>query len=133
MDQFIEILYTDSIIKKGALYVYDRDEEEDAWEPFANLMKERSYVEYAVYRHFRELDEKSRSVLLRKAARRATEMTAAEDVTPLLYKLEGLYVSFLEARDSLEYERVEHENGDEMYGFYKSMTSKLGSIRRKLK
>lgn len=133
MDQFIEALYTDSIIKKGALYVYDRDEEEDAWEPFANLMKERSYVEYAVYRHFRELDEKSRSVLLRKAARRAGEMTAAEDVTPLLYKLEGLYVSFLEARDSLEYERVEYESGDEMYGFYKSMTSKLGSIRRKLK
>ncbi|HEY4430276.1 MAG TPA: hypothetical protein VGN87_04465, partial [Paenibacillus sp.] len=79
------------------------------------------------------LDEKSRSVLLRKAARRASEMTAAEDVTPLLYKLEGLYVSFLEARDSLEYERVEYESGDEMYGFYKSMTSKLGSIRRKLK
>lgn len=56
-------------------------------------MKERSYVEYAVYRHFRSLDEKSRSLLLRKAARRAGEMTAAEDVTPLLYKLEGMYVS----------------------------------------
>lgn len=96
-------------------------------------MKERSYVEYAVYRHFRELDEKSRSLLLRKAARRAGEMTAAEDVTPLLYKLEGMYVSFLEARDALEYERVEHANGDEMYGFYKSLTGKLGSIRRKLK
>ncbi|CAH1215529.1 hypothetical protein PAECIP111892_04112 [Paenibacillus auburnensis] len=133
LDQFIEALYTDTIVKKGALYVYDRDEEEEAWEPFANLMKERSYVEYAVYRHFRELDEKSRSVLLRKAARRSGEMTAAEDVTPLLYKLEGLYVSFLEARDSLEYERVEHANGDEMYGFYKSLTGKLGSIRRKLK
>ncbi|MNI78056.1 hypothetical protein D3C73_1344030 [compost metagenome] len=96
-------------------------------------MKERSYVEYAVYRHFRALDEKSRSVLLRKAARRSGEMTAAEDVTPLLYALEGLYVSFLEARDSLEYERVEHENGDEMYAFYKSLTGKLASIRRKLK
>lgn len=54
LDQFIEALYTDTITKKGALYVYDRDEDEDAWEPFANLMKERSYVEYAVYRHFRE-------------------------------------------------------------------------------
>lgn len=29
-------------------------------------MKERSYVEYAVYRHFRSLDEKSRSLLLRR-------------------------------------------------------------------
>ncbi|QWU17105.1 Tubulin like [Paenibacillus sophorae] len=133
MDQFLEALYTDAIVKKGALFVYDKDEEEDAWEPFANLMKERSYVEYAVYRHFRSLDEKSRSVLLRKSARRAAEMTAAEDVAPLLDKLDSLYEAFLEARDSLEYERVEHADGDEMYAFYKGMTGKLGSIRRKLK
>ena len=32
--------------KKGALYVYDRDPEEEAWEPFANLMKSQNYVEY---------------------------------------------------------------------------------------
>lgn len=133
LDQFIEALYTGTIVKKGALYVYDRDEEEDAWEPFANLMKERNYVEYAVYRHFRGLDERSRNVLLRKAARRAGEMTASEDVSPLLYQLETLYVSFLEARDSLEYERVEHADGDEMYQFYKAVTGKLGGIRRKLK
>ncbi|NJJ41727.1 tubulin-like doman-containing protein [Paenibacillus apii] len=133
MDQFLEALYTDTIVKKGALFVYDKDEEEESWEPFANLMKERSYVEYAVYRHFRALDEKSRSVLLRKSARRAAELTASEDVSPLLYKLDSLYVSVLEARDSLEYERVEHANGDEMYAFYKGMTGKLGSIRRKLK
>lgn len=133
LDQFIEALYTGTIVKKGALYVYDRDEEEDAWEPFANLMKERNYVEYAVYRHFRGLDDRSRNVLLRKAARRAGEMTASEDVSPLLYQLETLYVSFLEARDSLEYERVEHADGDEMYQFYKAVTGKLGGIRRKLK
>ncbi|AHV95838.1 tubulin-like doman-containing protein [Paenibacillus sabinae] len=133
MDQFLEALYTDTIVKKGALFVYDKDEEEESWEPFANLMKERSYVEYAVYRHFRALDEKSRSVLLRKSARRAAELTASEDVSPLLYKLDSLYVSVLEARDSLEYERVEHADGDEMYAFYKGMTGKLGSIRRKLK
>ncbi|WP_025690485.1 tubulin-like doman-containing protein [Paenibacillus zanthoxyli] len=133
LDQFLESLYTDVIVKKGALFVYDKDEEEDAWEPFANLMKERSYVEYAVYSRFRSLDEKSRSVLLRKTARRAAEMTASEDVSPLLNKLDNLYEAFLEARDSLEYERVEHADGDEMYAFYKVMTGKLGSIRRKLK
>ncbi|MBY9077452.1 hypothetical protein KIH86_11110 [Paenibacillus sp. HN-1] len=133
MDQFLEALYTDTIVKKGALYVYDKDEEEESWEPFANLMKERNYVEYAVYRHFRGLDEKNRSQLLRKAARRAGEMTSVEDVSPLLYKLESLYVSFLESRDALEYEKVEHADGDDMYAFYKGMTGKLGSIRRKLK
>ncbi|MNI89315.1 hypothetical protein D3C73_1467040 [compost metagenome] len=60
-------------------------------------------------------------------------MTSVEDVSPLLYKLESLYVSFLESRDALEYEKVEHADGDDMYAFYKAMTGKLGSIRRKLK
>ncbi|KAA9004717.1 hypothetical protein F4V43_10360 [Paenibacillus spiritus] len=133
LDQFLEALYTDTIAKKGALFVYDKDEDEESWEPFANLMKERNYVEYAVYRHYRSLDEKSRAALQRKAAKRAAEMTASEDVAPLLYRLENLYVTFLEARDSLEYERAEHADGDEMYAFYQTMTGKLSAIRKRLK
>ncbi|UHA75107.1 tubulin-like doman-containing protein [Paenibacillus sp. 481] len=132
-DQFIEALYTGTICKKGALFVYDRDPEEEAWEPFANLMKIRSYVEFEVYEQFRALDEKSRSTLMRKATRRAGELTASEDVTPLLEKLEELYSAFLEARDSLEYEKVELANGEEAYQFYKQLVTKLNAIRRKLK
>ena len=60
LDQFIEALYTGTITKKGALFVYDRDPEEDSWEPFANLLKSVNDVEYEVYKHFRQLDEKSR-------------------------------------------------------------------------
>ncbi|WII35728.1 tubulin-like doman-containing protein [Paenibacillus thiaminolyticus] len=132
-DQFIEALYTGTICKKGALYVYDRDEEEEAWEPFANLMKSRDYVEYEVYEHFRGLDEKSRGTLLRKSARRAAEMTATEDVAPLLAKLDELYAAFLEARERLEYEKIELANGEDTYQFYKQLTTKLNAIRRKLK
>ncbi|MFD3273256.1 tubulin-like doman-containing protein [Paenibacillus dendritiformis] len=132
-DQFIEALYTGTICKKGALYVYDRDEEEEAWEPFANLMKSRDYVEYEVYEHFRGLDEKHRGTLLRKSARRAAEMTATEDVAPLLAKLDELYAAFLEARERLEYEKIELANGENTYQFYKQLTTKLNAIRRKLK
>ncbi|RJG24000.1 tubulin-like doman-containing protein [Paenibacillus thiaminolyticus] len=132
-DQFIEALYTGTICKKGALYVYDRDEEEEAWEPFANLMKSRDYVEYEVYEHFRGLDEKHRGTLLRKSARRAAEMTATEDVAPLLAKLDELYAAFLEARERLEYEKIELANGEDTYQFYKQLTTKLNAIRRKLK
>lgn len=132
-DQFIEALYTGTICKKGALYVYDRDEEEEAWEPFANLMKSRDYVEYEVYEHFRGLDEKHRGTLLRKSARRAAEMTATEDVAPLLAKLDELYGAFLEARERLEYEKIELANGEDTYQFYKQLTTKLNAIRRKLK
>ncbi|GAC41126.1 tubulin-like doman-containing protein [Paenibacillus popilliae] len=132
-DQFIEAMYTGTICKKGALYVYDRDEEEEAWDPFANLMKSLDFVEYEVYEHFRGLDEKHRGALLRKAARRAAEMTATEDVTLLLAKLDELYAASLEARERLEFEKIELAHGEDAYQFYKQLTTKLNAIRRKLK
>ena len=132
-DRFIEALYTDTIVKKGALYVYDRDPEEDAWEPFANLMKSRNFAEYEVFGNFRGLAEKDRSTLLRKASRRDNDLTASEDITPLLTKLDDLAALFMESRDRLEYERVELANGEDIYQFYRTMSSKLNDIRRRLK
>ncbi|OAB45242.1 tubulin-like doman-containing protein [Paenibacillus glacialis] len=132
-DQFIEALYTETITKKGALYVYDRDPEEESWEPFANLMKSQNYVEFEVFGHFLGLEEKSKSTLLRKSARRGTELTASEDITSLVAKLDELYETFLNGRDQLEYEKIELANGEETYQFYKQMLSKLNDIRRKLK
>lgn len=133
LEQFLEAMYTSTIVKKGALYVYDRDAEEEAWEPFVNLMKTRNYAEYEVFVHFRELDDKSRSALLRKASRRANEMTSSEDITPLLSRLDELTVNFLEARDALEYEKVELANGQDMYQFYKEVATQLNDIRKRLK
>ncbi|MFC7680946.1 tubulin-like doman-containing protein [Paenibacillus sp. GCM10028914] len=133
LDLFIEALYTDTITKKGALYVYDRDPEEEAWSPFANLMKSSNYVEHEVFESFRQLDDKNRSTLMRKASRRVTEMTATEDTTLLLAKLEDLFNNFLDARERLEYEKVELANGEELHRFYKEMTTKLNEIRRKLR
>lgn len=132
-DQFLQALYTDTITKKGALYVYDRDPEEEAWDAFANLMKSRNFVEFEVFEHFRNLDQKNRATLMRKADRRDNEITSSEDIAPLLNKLDELYEAYLEARDRLEYERVELANGDEAYQFYKQMVTKLSDIRRKLK
>ncbi|MCM3042942.1 tubulin-like doman-containing protein [Paenibacillus motobuensis] len=133
LDQFIEAMYTMTITKKGALYVYDRDPEEEAWEPFANLMKSQNYVEYEVFTHFRGLDEKNHSVLMRKVSRRATELTASEDIEPLLQTMAELADRFREGRDSLEYEKVELANGEDMYQFYKQIATKLNDIRRRLK
>ncbi|MDQ0087821.1 hypothetical protein J2T12_001227 [Paenibacillus anaericanus] len=133
LEQFIESLYTGTITKKGALYVYDRDAEEEAWEPFANLMKSRNYVEYEVFTQFRSLEDKNRATLLRKTSRRGAELTASEDIEPLLATLNELSDSFSQARDTLEYEKVEHANGEDMYQFYKQVTAKLNDIRRRLK
>jgi len=40
---------------------------------------------------------------------------------------------FREGRDSLEYEKVELANGEDMYQFYKQIATKLNDIRRRLK
>lgn len=133
LDQFIEALYTGTIVKKGALYVYDRDEEEEAWEPFANVLRSRDYIEFEVFTHFRQLDEKQLNTLMRKASRRDAELTASEDIAPLVAKLDELYETYLDARDRLEYEKIELANGEDAYQFYKEMTTKLHAIRRKLK
>ncbi|WP_028547014.1 tubulin-like doman-containing protein [Paenibacillus taiwanensis] len=132
-DHFIEALYTGTIVKKGALFVYDRDEEEEAWEPLANLMRIRDYAEFEVYSQFRKLDDKSRGTLLRKASRRDAELTSSEDVSPLLSKLEEMYDTFKDARDRLEHEKIELANGEEAYQFYKQLTTKLHAMIRKLK
>ncbi|GBF76666.1 hypothetical protein PA598K_05149 [Paenibacillus sp. 598K] len=132
-DQFIEALYTDTIQKKGALYVYDRDPEEEPWSPFANLVKSGNYVEYEIFESFRKLDDRSRSTLLRKSSRRVDELTSAEDTSPLLERLNAMFNSFLEARERLEYEKLELAGGEELYQFYRNMTTKLHDIRRKLK
>lgn len=62
-----------------------------------------------------------------------TELTANEDTSVLVTKLDDLFGIYLDARERLEYERAELANGEELYQFYKGMSAKLHDIRRKLK
>lgn len=133
LDQYIEALYTDTIVKKGALYVYDREEDEESWEPFVNLMKSRSYPHFEIYDVFRSLNDRDRQTLLRKASRRSNELTASEDVSLLVGKLDELYTTFIEARGQLEYEKMELVNGDEAYRFYQETAAKLNELRKRLR
>lgn len=133
LDQYIEALYTETIVKKGALYVYDREEDEESWEPFVNLMKSRSYPHFEIYDVFRSLGDRQRQTLLRKASRRSNELTASEDVSLLVGKLDELYTTFIEARQQLEYEKMELVNGEEAYRFYQETAAKLNELRKRLR
>ncbi|WP_134682821.1 tubulin-like doman-containing protein [Brevibacillus migulae] len=133
LDLFLEVMYTGTICKRGAQYVYDRDEEEEAWEPFVNLMKTNKYVEYAIMESMRALEPKKTSLLKRKSGQRSAEMTAAEDTTALVAKLEELAASVKDSRDALEYDRGDLVNGEEMYDFYKRAYSKLNDMIKMLK
>ncbi|WP_289137975.1 tubulin-like doman-containing protein [uncultured Brevibacillus sp.] len=130
--RFIEALYTGTIVKRGALYVYDKDEEEEAWEPFINLMKASKHIEFAIYEKFRALDHKSMATLQRKASRRSDAMTSAEDTEKLIAKLDEIAAAFQAVKSDLEYDRDEYVNGEEMYQFYKKVWSKVNDMRKTL-
>jgi hypothetical protein len=134
LDQFVEAMYTGTIVKRGAVYVYDRNEEEDDWEPFVNLTKVNKYVEFTIFDHFRKLDAKRKAMIARKSERRNQDMVASEEkVAELIRKLDEMGVSMTEAKSDLEFTRDELINGEEVYGFYRKAAAKVSELSRNLK
>ncbi|MFH5181356.1 tubulin-like doman-containing protein [Paenibacillus sp. TAB 01] len=133
MQLFIDAMYTSTIVKKGALYVYDHDADEDPWDAFVNLMQVNKFVEYRIYSQIRELDEKKRSLLARKSAKRSQQLTASTDISGLIAALQQMAESYQEAKSALDYDRVEYENGEDMYQFYKLVAGKVSDMLRSLK
>ncbi|MEK3746396.1 tubulin-like doman-containing protein [Brevibacillus sp. FSL K6-0770] len=132
LTRYIEALYTGTICKRGALYVYDKDEEEEAWDPFVNLMKVNKHVEFAIYEKFRALDHKSMATLQRKATKRSDAFVTAENTEQLLNKLDEIATAFQAVKNDLEYDRDEYVNGEEMYQFYKKVWAKVNDMRKTL-
>ncbi|GIP32006.1 tubulin-like doman-containing protein [Paenibacillus sp. J2TS4] len=133
VQQFIEGMYTGTIIRKGALYVYDHDAEEDPWEPFVNLMQTGKFPEYEIYSKIRALDAKRLALLQRKSSKRSQQLTASEDIGSLLTKLEEMAGAYQDAKSALDYDRGEYVNGEDMYQFYKQVSGKVNDILRSLK
>ncbi|MFD7524317.1 tubulin-like doman-containing protein [Paenibacillus chitinolyticus] len=131
--QYIEAMYTSTIAKKGALYVYDHDADEDPWEPFVNLMQTNKFVEYEIYSKMRALDAKRLSLLQRKSSKRSQEMTASEDISGLVETLRGMAASYQEAKLALDYDRSEYAAGEDMYQFYKLVAGKVNDMVKSLK
>lgn len=128
LDRFIEALYTKTIVKRGAQYVYDHDADEEAWEPFVNLIKVNKFYEYVLFERVRALDPKRQALLARKAERRSERMTASEDISELVDTLRRMAESYGEAKAQLDYDRDEHPNGEDMYRFYKLVAGKVNDV-----
>ncbi|WP_040951454.1 tubulin-like doman-containing protein [Gorillibacterium massiliense] len=125
---FIEAMYTGTIVKKGAQYVYDVDAEEESWEPFVNLLRANKFTDYAIYDKLRSLDPKKAAQVERKAAKRSEKLTSDENITPLIAQLESMVAAYQEAKGSLDYDREELVNGEEMYRFYRQAVIKVNDM-----
>ncbi|TNJ56107.1 hypothetical protein FE784_39100 [Paenibacillus hemerocallicola] len=133
LDRFIEAMYTRTIVKRGAQYVYDHDADEEAWDPFVNLIKVNKFYEYVIFEQVRGLDGKRQSLLQRKAARRSEQMTASDDISALVDNLKQMAEAYQEAKSSLDYDRNEFVNGEEMYRFYKQVAAKVNDMLKTIK
>jgi hypothetical protein len=132
-NRYIQALYTKTIRKRGALYVYDKEIEEDAWEPFVNLMKTTKFVDFEIYQAFTTLSPKQLDQLERKSERRSTDMINQESASELITALEEMTATYQKEKEALDYDYMDIVNGEELYDFYKGMMIKVQDMLRQLK
>ncbi|MCL6572550.1 MAG: tubulin-like doman-containing protein [Bacillus sp. (in: Bacteria)] len=133
LNQYIQAVYTKTIRKRGALYVYDKEIEEDAWEPFVNLMKTTKFVDFEIYQAFTTLSPKQLDQLEKKSERRSADMINQESATDLIAALTEMAATYLQEKEALDYDYKDLANGEELYDFYKGMMIKVQDMLRQLK
>jgi hypothetical protein len=133
LNQFIQAVYTKTIRKRGALYVYDKEVEEDAWEPFVNLMKTTKFVDFEIFQAFRALSPKQMDQLEKKSERRSNDLISQESAAELTAALEEMAAAYQKEKEALDYDYKDLVNGEELYSFYKEMMIKVQDMLRQLK
>ena len=120
-DDFLRALIGEAIIKKGALYIYNKNVEEDPWEPFVNLMDHPDYPEFAMFSKYINLSEAKKAILQSRG--RSNEEGYPEG--KLLEALEKWQAVFEQRKNTIDDDQWNYENGDEMYLFYRNGLLKL--------
>jgi hypothetical protein len=133
LNQFIQAVYTKTIRKRGALYVYDKELEEDAWEPFVNLMKTTKFVDFEIYQTFKALSPKQMDQLEKKSERRSNDLINQESAAELITVLQEMAATYQMEKEALDYDYKDLANGEELYRFYKEMMIKVSEMLRQLK
>lgn len=123
---FLQALYTDTIIQRGTLYRYDKDPQEDPWEPFANLMESGKFVEYTIFKNLVNLNQKKLDILKRKVEKRDLEYL--ENTEALYPKLKAINEKLKNAKLELDYDHNEIENGQIIFMFYQELLKKVSDI-----
>lgn len=134
INTFIQALYTDTIRKKGMVYIYDKDDgEKKNIEPFLNIMKQNEYVEFYIFKKYAQLETRKRAFIDIKADNRFNRLAIDEEGTQLIYKkLAKMSKEYNKNVKQLEYRKTELENGQEIYEFYEVLLEKAEELRNNL-
>jgi len=122
-DDFLKILVCEAIVKRGAHYLYEKELEEDPWQPFVNLIDESDYPEYAMYKHYKSLSYKHLEILKKKA--KSHEETWPID--KLILNLKKWQGTIAVRKNKLDTEMWKIKNGESVYNFYKSTLLRLNA------
>jgi hypothetical protein len=133
LNAFIQAMYTKTIVKNGTRFVYDKEVEEDAWEPFVNLLKTTKFVDYEIYQAFKALSPKQMDLLQRKSNLRFEKLSGQENLPELISTLEEMASTYQKEKENLDYDYKDFVNGEELYSFYKEVMIKVQEILRQLK
>ena len=132
VENFVKAIYTKTVYKKGALYIYDKDAEEELWAPLLNVMDVNKYPEYELFKRFTKLEGKQKEVILRKTERRVKALTQSEDISDLMESLEQILEAYGERREEIEDEVHEVIDGREIFDFYRDILSYTKELKKKL-
>ena len=132
IEQFVKAICSKTIIKKGALFIYDKDDEEELWTPLLNVMEINKYAEYELFNRFTLMTGRQKEVMLRKSERRVKLLTQNEDISALIESLDQIIQSYHERREEIEDEVHEVTKGMEIYNFYKDVLRYTKELKRKL-
>jgi len=121
IDQFLKTLVYEAIVKRGAYYIYEKQLEEDPWQPFVNLIDNADYPEYEMFQTYKSLSEAQQQILQKKTK---PETWSEEKLIINLKKWQGRIAV---RKNHLDQDMYKLPNGAKMYVFYRNMLLRLNA------
>jgi hypothetical protein len=122
-DEFLHVLVCEAIVKRGAIYLYEKELEDDPWPPFVNLIDNADYPEFVMFGKYKSLDSARKKTLKSKA--KSHEKIWPED--KLIISLKKWQGKIAVRKNQLDSEMWKFPNGKNMYTFYRNALLRLNT------
>lgn len=132
-DNFLRALYTQTIVKKGLLYVYNGGEDSKIKiEPFINVLKQKEFQYEAIFSKYKALDENEKKIVDKTSDKKLEQLSIEEDLETLSTNLESVLENVKSCVEDLDTRKYQLVNGDELYVFYSDLLSRVKEAQKQL-
>ena len=133
IDNFLRVIYTDTIVKKGLFYVYNGGEDSKvSIEPFINALKQKEYQHEAIFRKYVALEERERMIVDKTSDKRLEQLSMEEGAETLISNVNILLDNVKATVEELDTRKYQLINGDELFAFYSDILLRLQEVRKQL-